>query len=127
MAQNLFERQHIHTALIHQRCCSMAQFVRRISFSVQPCRLQAAGDNLLHTPRRQTLTGPFGDKQRLFVHQFGQCGTLWQLMLKRGDTGVVQIHQPLFVAFAGNADGIIFKIPQINGDQLSQAHSTVEK
>ena len=39
--------------------------------------------------------------------------------------GVVQVDKPLFVAFAGDADGILLEIAHVDGHQFCQPHAAV--
>ena len=125
MAQYFFERQHINTALVHQGCSRVPQFVGRISASGQACALQAAFHNLLHAPRCQPLPGTFGYKHCTAIHKIGQSRPRRQIMRQCVLAGAVQVNEALFAAFANNTDRMITIVSQINGDQLGKPHATI--
>ena len=105
----------------------MAQLVGRKSAPAQARTLQAAGNDLLDPARRQPLAGLLGNKQCLLVAQVGQGSAGGGVMLQRIQAGGRQVDEPFLAALAGNADGIVPKIAQIDGHQLGQTHTAVQK
>ena len=122
--QDLLERQHIDAALVHQRSGGVAQLVGRKPALAQPGALQAAFHDLLHTAGGQPLAG-LRDEQRVTVLQMGQRRTGFAVGGQRLLAGVVEVDEPFFAAFAGDADGIVAEIAHIDGHQLRQAHAAV--
>ena len=99
----------------------------RISTPGKSCALQAACHDLLHAAGGQPFASSFGDKYRIFIHQIGQGGPDRKIVIQRVLTGIVQINQPLLVAFAGDADGIVPEIAHIHSDQLRKTHAAIQE
>ena len=129
MAQNFFQCQHVHMALlVHHSGRRMAQFMGGISFSRKPGCPQATLYNLLHTARRKPFSRFFRNKQGLVILQIRQFTPLVTQARQCLHTSFIQIDKALFIAFANNAYcPIILDICDIDIYQFRKAHAAIQK
>ena len=130
VTENFFEHANVYVAgLIHQCCGGVAEFMYRIMFGFQSCKLEILVNHCLHGLYAHSLIQT-AQKDRFCVNvrvflAYARSKIIGQCRL----TSIVEVNDALLATFTHNAQGgqVGVDVADVNSDKFRKTHSAVEE